>query len=49
MGGGYNRNGVKLSMAEIQKGHGQAAVDQRVNALNLDAVFGFKAAEAIIV
>jgi len=49
MGGGYNRNGAKLILAEIQKDHGQAAADQLINELNLEAVFGFKAGEAIIV
>lgn len=27
-GGGYNRNATKLILAEIQKQHGQACVDQ---------------------
>ena len=49
MGGGYNRNGAKLILVEMHKDHGQAAVDQLIIELNLEAVFGFKAGEAIIV
>ena len=49
MGGGYNRNGAKLILAEIYKDHGQGAVDQLINELHLEAVFGFKVGETIIV
>ena len=49
MGGGYNRNGAKLILADVQKEHGQAAVDQLIRELNLETVFGFKPGEAIVV
>ena len=49
MGGGYNRNGAKLILAEIEKFHGQPAVDQLINVLDLESKFGFKAGEKIIV
>jgi hypothetical protein len=41
-GGGYNRNATKLILAEIQKEHGQACVDQLIRELNLEETFGFK-------
>ena len=49
MGGGYNRNGAKLILAEIDKFHGQSAVDQLINELALQNKFGFKPGEKIIV
>jgi len=49
MGGGYNRNGAKLILAEIDKFHGQAAVDKLIKELNLESVFGFKTGEKIFV
>ena len=49
MGGGYNRNGAKLILAEMQKEHGQAAVDQLIRELALTEKFGFQPGEAIIV
>jgi len=42
MGGGYNRNGAKLILAEVQREHGQVAVDQLIRAFNLEQLFGFK-------
>ena len=42
-GGGYNRNTVRLILAEIQIDHGQTAVDQLINELELDEKFGLKA------
>ena len=38
-GSGYNRNAVRLILAEVQIQHGQAAVDQLINALELEARF----------
>lgn len=40
-GGGYNRHGARLILAEVQREHGQAAVDALIRELQLDAVFGF--------
>jgi hypothetical protein len=42
IGGGYNRNAAKLILAEIQKEHGQASVDQLIRELHLGKTFGFK-------
>jgi hypothetical protein len=42
MGGGYNRNGARLILAEVQREHGQAAVDRFIRELDLEQVFGFK-------
>lgn len=42
MGGGYNRNGARLILAEVQREHGQAAVDGFIRELDLEQVFGFK-------
>ena len=39
MGGGYNRNGAKLILAEIDKFHGQSGVDQLINDLDLESKF----------
>jgi hypothetical protein len=49
LGSGYNRNSAKLILAEVQREHGQAAVDQLIRELDLEAAFGFKPGEAIIV
>lgn len=42
IGGGYNRNATKLILAEVQKEHGQMAVDQLIQEFNLEETFGFK-------
>lgn len=49
MGGGYNRNGARLILLEIQKEHGQGAVDQLIRELGLEEVFGFKPGESLFV
>ena len=49
MGGGYNRNGAKLILAEIDKFHGQDAVDKLIIELDLETKFGFKVGEKIFV
>ncbi len=49
LGSGYNRNSAKLILAEVQREHGQAAVDRLIRELNLEAAFGFKPGETIIV
>ena len=38
----YNANSAKLILSEVQKEHGQAAVDQLIRELELDRVFGFQ-------
>jgi len=40
-GGGYNRHGARLILADVQREHGQAAADALIRELQLDAVFGF--------
>lgn len=42
MGGGYNRNGARLILAEIQREHGQQAVDQLIREFELESLFGFQ-------
>ena len=49
LGSGYNRNSAKLILAEIQREHGQAAVDRLIRELELEATFGFRPGETIIV
>lgn len=39
-GGGYNRNAVRLILGEIQREHGQAAVDRLIDDLGLELAFG---------
>ncbi len=41
-GGFYNGNSAKLILSEVQREHGQAAVDQLIRDLNLEQIFGFK-------
>ena len=40
-GGGYNRHGARLILAEVQREHGQEAVDALIRELQLETVFGF--------
>jgi len=42
MGGGYNRNGACLILAEGRREHGQAAVDHLIREFDLGSLFGFK-------
>lgn len=41
-GGGYNRQGARLILAEVAREHGQAAVDGLIRELELERVFGIK-------
>ncbi|MEA3278911.1 MAG: hypothetical protein U9Q81_27175 [Pseudomonadota bacterium] len=41
-GGGYNRNAVRLLLGEIQREHGQEAVDRLIRELDLEQAFGLK-------
>ncbi len=45
-GGGYNRNGARLILADVIREHGQAAADALVREFQLDRVFGFRPGEA---
>jgi len=42
-GGGYNRNAVRLILAEVSNTHGQGAVDQLIRELDLSEKFGLDA------
>jgi hypothetical protein len=39
-GGGYNRNGARLILAEVAREHGRDAADGLIRELRLDEVFG---------
>jgi hypothetical protein len=41
-GGFYNGNSAKLILSEVQREHGQDAVDQLIRELELDRIFGFE-------
>ena len=41
-GGFYNANSAKLILSEVQREHGQTAVDGLIRELGLDAIFGFE-------
>lgn len=41
-GGFYNGNSAKLILSEVQKEHGQQAVDQLIRELDLETIFGFE-------
>ena len=40
-GGFYNANSAKLILSEVQREHGQPAVDSLIRELNLQQIFGF--------
>jgi hypothetical protein len=42
MGGGYNRNAARLILAEVQREHGQEAVDTFIREFDLEQLFGFQ-------
>ena len=42
MAGGYNRNSAKLILAQVEKEHGQQAVDQLIREFDLETTFVFK-------
>ena len=48
MAGGYNRNSAKLILAEVEREHGQHAVDQLIREFDLERVFGFKPGASLI-
>lgn len=39
-GGGYNRHGARLILAEVAREHGQAAADGLIRELGLERLFG---------
>ena len=40
-GGFYNGNSAKLILSEVNREHGQAALDQLIRELKLDEIFDF--------
>ena len=47
MGGGYNRNSVRVLLAEVSREHGQVSVDQLIREFALDDKFGLQTGQAI--
>lgn len=47
MGGGYNRNSIRLVLHEISREHGQKGVDQLIREFSLDELFGLQLGQAI--
>ncbi len=47
MGGGYNRNSVRVLLYEVSREHGQAGVDQLIREFALDEKFGLPTGQAI--
>lgn len=41
-GSGYNRNAVRLILAEVQREHGQGLVDELIRKLQLDTKFDLR-------
>jgi hypothetical protein len=41
-GGGYNRNAVRLILAEVQREHGRKEVDRIIREMDLEQAFGLK-------
>ena len=44
-GGGYNRTGARLIVADVAREHGQAAADALIREFRLDQLFGFMPGE----
>lgn len=42
LGSGYNRNAARLVLGEIQRDHGQQAVDMLIREFGLEALWGIK-------
>lgn len=46
-GGGYNRNGARLILADVAREHGQAAADALIREFRLDQLFGFEPGQSL--
>ncbi len=44
---GYNRNSVRLILAEVLKSHNQEVVDQLIHEFSLETQFGIKPGEPL--
>lgn len=42
LGGGYNRNSVRLILGEVHRQYGQEAVDTLIREFDLAAIFGIE-------
>jgi len=42
LGGGYNRNSVRVLLSEVSREYGQAGVDQLIHEFSLDEKFGLQ-------
>jgi hypothetical protein len=47
LGGGYNRNSVRLILAEIQREYDQKVIDSLIYEFGLDRAFGIQVGEKI--
>ena len=47
MGGGYNRNSVRLLLHEVSNAHGQEGVDQLIREFSLDEKFGLQPGQPV--
>lgn len=47
LGGGYNKNSAKLILAEVEREHGQAAVDQLIREFDLARIFGLEPGQSL--
>jgi len=47
MGGGYNRNSVRVLLSEVSREHGQARVNQLIREFSLDDKFGLQIGQTI--
>ncbi len=47
MGGGYNRNSVRILLHEVSQTQGQQGVDQLIREFALDELFGLLPGQAI--
>lgn len=47
MGGGYNRNSVRMLLHEVSQEHGQQGVDQLIREFSLDEIFGLQSGQEI--
>ncbi|MCW8931809.1 MAG: hypothetical protein OQL19_16445 [Gammaproteobacteria bacterium] len=47
MGGGYNRNSVRVLLSEVSREHGQVGVDQLIREFSLDEKFGLQIGQTI--
>lgn len=47
MGGGYNRNSVRVLLSEVGREHGQSGIDQLIREFALDDKFGLQAGQPL--